>query len=62
MITVMKKYESETLQASALWKFYERMQESVCVVDMDSYELVYANRYARKIYEIEPLEKSKGKK
>ena len=58
----MKKYESETLQASALWKFYERMQESVCVVDMDSYELVYANRYARKIYEIEPLEKSKGKK
>ena len=58
----MKKEELEGQQTEQIWKFYERMKESVCVVDMDSHELVYANRHARKIYGIGPMEESKGKK
>lgn len=58
----MEKEELEVHPAEQMWKFYERMQESVCVVDMDSYELVYANRYARKIYGIELTENAGTKK
>lgn len=58
----MKKEELESRQATELWQFYERLQESVCVVDTDSYELVYANRYARNIYGIEALEEIGKKK
>ena len=58
----MKKEDLEANPAEYLWKFYERMQESVCVVDMESHELVYANRYARKIYGIELREDIGAKK
>lgn len=58
----MKKEDLEANPAEYLWKFYERMQESVCVVDMESHELVYANRYARKIYGIELREDIEAKK
>ncbi len=58
----MKKSELTVQNTEQLWAFYERMQESVCVVDMDCHELVYANRYARRIYGIESEEDVKGKK
>lgn len=58
----MKKEELEGQRTAAIWQFYERLQESVCVVDMDSHELVYANRYARKIYGIGTMEECRGKK
>lgn len=62
MVVNMEKTEITAQPAAKLWQLYERLQESVCVTDMDSYELVYANRYARKIYGIESLEEVKGKK
>lgn len=58
----MQKNEWNGTGAEALWKFYEKMQECVCVVDLDSHELVYANQYARKIYGIESAEESGEKK
>ena len=58
----MEKIEWHGTQAEELWKFYENMQECVYVVDLDSHELVYANRYARTIYGIDSVEESRGKK
>lgn len=45
-----------------IWEFYERLNEIVYAVDMESYELVYMNRRAREVYEIKSLEEIKDKK
>lgn len=45
-----------------MWELYEELREIVYVVDVDSYELIYANRRAREIYHIESHGDMKGKK
>ena len=45
-----------------MWELYEELKEIVYVVDMESHELVYANRRAREIYHINAMEDLKGKK
>lgn len=49
-------------QTAKLWELYEELQEIVYVVDIDSHELVYVNRYAREVYGISSLETLAGKK
>ena len=45
-----------------LWEFYENLNEIVYVSDLDNYELIYMNRRAREIYEVNAMEEIKGKK
>lgn len=45
-----------------IWEFYEELNEIVYVADIDSHELVYMNRLARKLYGLQSLEDVKGKK
>lgn len=58
----MNREEASGCQAARLWEFYEELQEIVYVVDTDTFEIVYMNRYAREIYGISSLEALKGKK
>lgn len=58
----MNSKEISEQSAARLWEFYEELREIVYVVDMDTYEMVYMNRYARGIYGIASLEALKGKK
>ncbi len=44
------------------WDFYEHLNEIVCAVDMESYELVYMNSRAREVYRINSLQEIKKKK
>lgn len=45
-----------------LWEFYENLNEIVYVSDLDNYELIYMNRRAREIFEINTTEEIRGKK
>lgn len=45
-----------------LWEFFENMNEIVYVSDMDTYRLVYMNKKARSIYEIDSVEQLAGRK
>ena len=45
-----------------LWEFFENMNEIVYVSDMDTYRLVYMNKKARSIYEIDSVEWLAGRK
>lgn len=45
-----------------LWEFFENMNEIVYVSDMDTYQLVYMNKKARSIYEIDLVEQLAGRK
>ncbi len=45
----------------AFWDFYENMNEIVYAADMDTYELVYMNKRARKVYNIPDRESINGK-
>ena len=45
-----------------LWEFFENMNEIVYVSDMDTYQLVYMNKKARSIYEIDSVEQLAGRK
>ncbi len=45
-----------------IWEFYENLNEIVYVADMDSYDLIYLNSRARKLYGVEASEKLKGRK
>lgn len=45
-----------------IWEVYEELNGIVYVADMDSHELVYLNRLARKLYGLESLEEIRGKK
>lgn len=44
-----------------LWDFYENMDEVVYVSDMDTYEMIYMNRYGREKLGISSMEDLKGK-
>ncbi len=48
--------------APRLWEFYEELNEIVYVADIDSHELIYMNRKAREVYNIEDIQKIEGKK
>ncbi len=56
----MKKIDFDEIRK--IWEFYEELNEIVYVADMDSHELVYMNRLARKLYGLQSLEEIKGKK
>lgn len=43
------------------WDIYENMKETVYVTDIDTYEVVYINRYGREKLKIASLEDVKGK-
>ncbi len=43
-----------------LWEFYENMNEVVYVSDIDTYEIVYMNRYGREKIGIQSLDELKG--
>lgn len=58
----MNREEKTGQPAKRLWEFYEELREIVYVVDMDTYEMVYMNRYAREIYGISSPEAVAGKK
>lgn len=58
----MNRQDASEHSVARLWEFYEEIKEIVYVVDVDSYEMVYMNRYAREIYGIPSLEALKGKK
>ncbi len=45
-----------------IWDFYEHLNEIVCAVDMEKYELVYLNHRAREVYGIKSMEEIKGRK
>ncbi len=47
---------------SNFWDMYENMQEVVYVTDMDSYELVYINKYGRENYGVASLEELRGRR
>lgn len=44
-----------------IWDFYENMNEVVYVADVDTYEMVYLNRYGRKKMGISSMDELKGK-
>ncbi len=46
---------------SNFWDIYENMQERVYVTDMDTYRVVYANRYAREQLGFQSLDEIVGK-
>ena len=56
------KGETRIEMKAKMWELYEELKEIVYVVDMESHELVYANRRAREIYHINAMEDLKGKK
>lgn len=58
----MKKLECLEQTAPNVWEIYDKLQEIVYVVDIDSYELAYMNRFARKVYGVESMEEVQGKK
>ena len=58
----MNREETSGQTAAKLWEIYEELHEIVYVIDMDTYELVYMNRYAREVYGVRSLEEIKGKK
>lgn len=45
-----------------IWEFYEDLKEIVYVSDIDTYEMVYLNRWARELYGFHPMEGCAGKK
>ncbi len=45
-----------------LWEIYENMQEYVYVTDIDTFEVVYANRYARERIGVNSMDALKGQK
>lgn len=47
---------------SKIWEFYEELREIVYVSDVESYDLVYMNRWARELYGFESAEEVKGRK
>lgn len=49
-------------EVSKIWELYEEMKEIVYVSDVDTHELVYMNRRARELHEIEKPDEIKGKK
>lgn len=57
----MKKLECLEQTAPNVWEIYDELQEIVYVVDIDSYELAYMNRFARKVYGVESMEEVQGK-
>lgn len=54
--------EIESRATAKIWEIYEELKEIVYVIDMESHELVYANRRAREIYQIGAAEDYKGKR
>lgn len=40
------------MEDKKFWHFYEELNEIVYAVDMDTYNIVYMNRKARKLYGI----------
>lgn len=50
------------MENKKMWHFYEELNELVYVVDIETYEIVYLNRKARKLYGVEREEDYKGKK
>lgn len=44
-----------------IWEFYENMKETVYVSDMDTYEMIYLNRYGREQFGFSSLDKVIGK-
>ena len=47
-----KYYDKEYITAMRRWEFYNELDEIVCVVDMDSHQVVYMNRRACEVYKI----------
>jgi diguanylate cyclase (GGDEF)-like protein len=47
---------------SAVWVFFENMNEVVCVSDVKSHEIVYMNRFAMELYGISSPSDYRGKK
>lgn len=45
-----------------IWEFYEDLEEIVYVSDIDTYEMVYMNRWARELYGFHSVEGCAGKK
>lgn len=45
-----------------IWEFYEDLEEIVYVSDIDTYEMVYMNRWARELYGFSSTEDYAGKK
>jgi diguanylate cyclase (GGDEF)-like protein len=45
-----------------IWELYENMNEAVYVSDVETHELVYANRKLRKLLGVQSMEQLKGKK
>lgn len=44
-----------------VWEIYENMQEIVYVTDMDTYEVIYINRFGRERFGIRSMEELRGK-
>ncbi len=47
---------------SKFWEIYENMQEVVYVTDVDTYEVVYINRYGRDVFGVDSIENLQGKR
>ncbi len=45
-----------------IWEFFENMNEVVYVADLDTHEIVYANRKIREMYEMQSVKDLEGKK
>lgn len=58
----MNEKETSGHTAARIWEIYEEMREIVFVLDMDTHDLVYMNRYAREIYGFSSIEDIKGNK
>lgn len=50
------------MQTTPPWMFFEELNTSVYVTDIETYELVYMNRYAKELYAIQSDEEYKNKK
>lgn len=55
--------EKTTVQPVArLWEIYEEMREIVFVLDLETHDMVYMNRYARELYGFSSNKEVEGKK
>ncbi len=46
---------------SKFWEIYENLREVVYVTDVDTYEVIYINRYGREVLKVPDVEKLKGR-